>query len=204
VNPRWYIAFVVVALAFIGISVEQPVAHNQEIVVQFNAATNAPQEAEKAVAAVKTQLQRIGVHDVQITATFEGTLKITYFSNAEVSAVKALFSAHEQLEFGYTDFSTDPLTPSNSDHTSTNGYELKVSEIPTHSDNGLGLNGTRIEFKSVHDRYLHPIVFLHAAETLFETNKVVQNNAVACYTDTALLTDTTSYKIPEVRAGPVA
>ena len=134
-NPRWYIAFVVVALAFIGISVEQPIAHNQEIVVQFNAATNAPQEAEKAVAAVKTQLQRIGVHDVQITATFEGTLKITYFSNAEVNAVKALFSAHEQLEFGYTDFSTDPLTPSNSDHTSTNGYELKVREIPTHSEN---------------------------------------------------------------------
>ena len=202
-NLRWSIAFLIIAFAFIGISVEQPVAHNQEIVVQFNTGVNSSQEAQKAIKTVKKNLQRIGVHDLQVSATLEGTLKITYYSDAEVSVVKELFANETALDFGAADFSTKK--PSENKPAPTDyGYELNVSEIPTHSDNGLGLNGTLIELKSVNDRYVPPVVYFRTIESSFETNKIIEAKTVACYTDTALLTDIATYKIPEVRAGPFA
>ncbi|MDX1463261.1 MAG: hypothetical protein R3359_09400 [Marinirhabdus sp.] len=203
VNLKWYISFMVCALTLLGVTNERSVLPNQEIVLHFENGSDATHEAEEALRSIREKLRHIGVSDLQVTATMDGSVRITYYSNADVAAVKALLNQDQTFAVDHTAFeATSPIdVPENG---SDQDYEFNVSEISTQSENGLGFNGILLDQKSVHDRYTYPIVYLGTGNASYSRLQKQVAARVACYSDTTIRTDRASYQIPEVRAGPIA
>jgi hypothetical protein len=204
VNSKWYLGLLLVALAFLGISSEQTVVPNQEIVVQFNADAVSTNDSENAIAIVTKQLQSIGVEGVQVTELLDGNLKITYYSAIDIAVVKDLFNKQAHLLIENTSFSTNENSSNQPFDTNTIAYELNVSEIQTATDADMGGNGLLVELKSGNEWYVNPVLYLGNTNIDFSLQRRFQNEAHPLYGNIALGIDTTSYKIPEVRAGPLS
>lgn len=202
-NSKWYIGVLLIALAFLGICSEQTVVPNQEIVVQFNGDAVSATETESTIVSVTKQLQSIGVKGVKVVKTFDGNLKITYYSTIDVSAVKALFSNQEILELGYTSFYNKEGSSSEPFNNNTTSYELNVSEIQTASDTDMSGNGFLVELKSGNEIYFNPLLYAGNTTIDFSIQNKLGKVAYTLYEAAALGIDTASYKIPEVRAGPL-
>lgn len=201
-NSKWFIGIVAVTLAFLGISLDQTAVANQEIVVQFNAGTVSTTETENAITGITEQLESIGVAGIEVIQTFDGNLKITYYSTIDVAIVKDLFSKQENLLVGHSFFATNETTPYEPFGSDTVTYELNVSEIQTATDAAMSLHGSLIEFKSGHEWYVNPVVYLANSKIDVAVHNTLENVARTQYKKGALGIDTSSYKIPEVRAGP--
>ena len=203
-NSKWFIGVVIVALAFLGISLKQTAVPNQEIVVQFNTDGVSANETESAIAIVTKQLQSIGVEGVQVAKTLDGNLKITYYSTIDVAVVKDLFAKQEQLHLGSLAFNPNGDSSNQPFDSNTATYELNVSEIQTAIDADMGLNGALIDIKSGNEWYVNPVLYLGNATIDFSLQNTIEKVAYSCFGNVALGIDTTSYKIPEVRAGPLS
>lgn len=203
-NSKWYIGLLVVALAFLGISSEQTVLPNQEIVVQFHLDAVSATEAEDAISIVTRQLQSIGVEGVQTTQTLDGNLKITYFSTIDVAVVKDLFSRQANILVGGASLPDNENAPHQPFDSDTANYQLNVSEIQTATNADMGLNGVLVDVKSGNEWYVNPVLYFGNPHVDFNIQKTIENVAYTLYGAIALGIDTTSYKIPEVRAGPLS
>ncbi len=177
---------------------------NQEIVVRFNTALIDSDEVQQAITTIKGQLQSIGVDDVQVSELSNGKLKVTYFSTKEVSVIEDLFLQHNKLQLG------------DSDSRSTNGssefpfsenatiYKLDVVKIQQDYSAEAGFQGTLVTFKWAKDQYVKPIFLLTAALPDFDLKYNIKSGGVKTHPNISLLINTSAYKIPEVRAGPLA
>jgi hypothetical protein len=203
-NLKWFFGLVIVAVAFLGISLEQTAVPNQEIIVQFNIDGVSANDTESTVAIVTKQLQSIGVEGIRVAKTVEGNLKITYYSTIDVAVVKDLFARQAQLQLGYIAFNSNGDTSSQPFDSGTATYELNVSEIQIATDAALGLNGVLVEVKSGNEWYVNPLLYVGNATAVFDTYKIFEKVAQTHASDVALGIDTSSYKIPEVRAGPLS
>ncbi len=203
-NWRWYFIGITIALAFLGISLEQSAVPNQEIVVQFNADFISSDEAKQAISEITNQLKAIGVADVQISELREGRLKVTYYSTIEVAVIKNLFYKQKGFPLESTAFTEKESSSKIPFHRNSNSYELDVIEIQKDFDSDFGLHGLPVEVKSLRDQYLNQIVFLDASGINFSLKHCIVKVGCEIYHETVLLTDTTSHKIPEVRAGPLS
>jgi len=200
---KWYWSILVIALAFVGISLEQKNAPNQEIVVQFNDSAVSPDDTQAAIETVKKQLQSIGITDVRIDDAQKGALKISYYSAVDVSFIEVLFSNQENLSLEENTQKEDfpisfPLQP---DSTT---FQLNISEIPSNAPQSLGLNGVVAEVKFLRDQSVKPIVFFRPFENDFHLKKPLQKFTNNLHSISVFITDNNSYKIPEVRAGPLS
>ena len=185
---------------------EQKQAPNQEILVQFTDDVVTPLEAKNALENVQKKLQAIGAEQIHVAKVADGTIKVIYFSSIDVAIVKALFSSEKNLELGYTAFNNNGKKDESSNLPSESGinaYQLNVNEIPDNSNRDLGFNGVLVEVKFVRDQYVNPIAYFGTSEkdfTLKKYNEALNKNL---YFDGAIIKDNASYKIPEVRAGPL-
>ncbi len=204
VNWRWYITGFIVALAFFGMSMEQSTVPNQEIVVQFNADSISTDEAEQAISEITNQLKAIGVADVQISDLLDGKLKVTYYSTIDVAVIKNLFYKQNKLQLGDTAFNKKDNSSKIPFNSNSNNYKLDVIKIQKNFGSGLGLHGLPVEVKSLKDQYLNPIVFLGTSEINFNLKHCIERVVCENCHETVLLIDSTSHKIPEVRAGPLS
>lgn len=202
VKWRWYFTGLIIALAFFGAGIEQSTLPNQEIVVQFNTNSVSEVEAKRAVSNITSQLKSIGVDDFKISEIRNGALKVTYYSTKDIAIIKNLFvdPIDFQLE-GSSLGNNSTEFPSKED---SDTYEVNVVIIQKDSRIDLGLQGLPVEIKSATDQYLNPIVSLGVPEANFNFKKCFENIAFKNYRNISLLIDTTSHKIPEVRAGPLS
>ncbi len=206
-NSKWYLSILVIALAFFGKSLEQKNAPNQEIVVQFSDDIISPLETQFALESVQKQLKSIGAEQIQVAKAANGTIKVTYFSSIDVAIVKALFSTEENLKLGYTAFNNQGDTESADNipfESGINTYQLNVSEIPVKSQRDLGFDGILVEIKFVRDQYVNPIGYLGSSEKDFTLKTHIEKLDNNLYYTSAIIIDNASYKIPEVRAGPLS
>ncbi|SRX74536.1 hypothetical protein AEQU3_01515 [Aequorivita antarctica] len=201
-NWKWYIPVLIIALAFFGISLEQSTLPNQEIVVQFDAKSVSADEAQRAVSDITNQLKAIGVADVQVSELLDGKLKVTYYSSIDVAVIKNLFYKQNKLQLDDTAFNekdgSSQIPFSNDSYT----YKLDVIKIQKDYGSDLGLHGLLVELKSAKDQYLNQIVSLVIEDANFSLKQNFEIVAYKNYRNVSLLIDTTSHKIPEVRAGP--
>ncbi len=204
VNKRWYFLGIIIALAFFGISLEQSAVPNQEIVVQFNADSITVDEAEQAISNITSQLKAVGIEVLQVSEIYDGKLKVTYYSNVDVAIIKDLFDNQNKLKLGYSTFNNHGDSSKIPFGDESNTYRLAVSKIQKDSGSDLGLHGLPVEVKNVKDQYLNPIVSLGAAETNFSFKHNIESVVYKNYRDIVFLIDNSSYKIPEVRAGPLS
>ena len=199
-NAKRYISALIIILALLGLSQHQMSVPNQEIVVQFMDDEVSSDDAQNAITIVKNQLQSIGVDNIQVIEEKDGKLKITYYSDIDVASIKDFLYQEKNLKLGYT--SNDESSKSPSDDESNN-YNLDVYEIQKPSDTEWDFEGTLVlELKPDGDRFSNPKVFASIEEINVEID--ITRVAYKLHYNIAIEIDNTSYKIPEVRAGPVA
>ncbi len=202
-NSRWYFSAIIFLLALAGIKMENSSLSNQEIVVHFNDEAAAENQAQNAIAVVKQQLQRIGVENIQIVETADGTLKITYYSDLAVSHIKDILS-NAELDIDYTSDGQNegPLhVPSDLE---VKSYELSVHEIQSGADGEADFDGYVIEFVNGKERFVPPVD--HTSLNGFSAYRKCSIDKVAYSVNRnrLLFINNFSRHIPEVRAGPVA
>ena len=97
-NSRRYIGALIIILTFLGVASKQSITiPNQEIVLQFTDVEVSSFEAKNTVEIVKQQLRNLGADNIQIKKGQKGTLKITYYSDADVASIKETLSNQEKL-----------------------------------------------------------------------------------------------------------
>ncbi len=199
---KGYLSTLIIILALFGIYWESTSVPNQEIVVQFDDGKVTVDEAQKAIAIVKKQLQVLGVENIQVFEGDDGGLKITYYSAIDVAEIKRAFSEEEKLELGSIFYSqeNEPFKIPTKDNSTT--YKLNVCEIHPSPDAEMGFNGFLPEIIPGHDRYLNTIVYFTVDEIVVRQKNQIDKVAYTVHRNVALLLDTASHNIPEVRAGP--
>jgi len=79
-KAKWLIVFFIASFTLLSIHQSQVFIPNQEIVLKFNKEVTFG-ESQHTIAALKEQLQSLGVHNIQLVEENDGALKITYYSD---------------------------------------------------------------------------------------------------------------------------
>lgn len=198
-NNKWYISALIIILALLGgfATQEQNQTPNQEIVLQFSDTRVTHDEAQLAIAAVKTQLQAVGVHDITVTELEDGHLKITYFSSKDVASIKKILSQEESLEVN-KDIPFE--LPSDKNDIA---YNLDVYEIQNGYDNAFHLSGKLgLEHKAENDRLSNTNPYAISKRLDFSVCELNINVLYRFHNHIGITIDHITHKIPEVRAGP--
>ena len=201
-KTKWYLGTLIFILTILGFSQKQKYVPNQEIIVQFVDDHVKLEVAQNAIAIVKKQLQIIGVEKIQVREAVDGSLKITYYSAIDVTAIEAIFSKEEDLELGYTFTDEEQKEFPSDKHSSI--YKLNVNEIGDHSDFESDLNGYILELKPGFERLLNPIVLYLPNEIDSREKNQIEKTAYKLHKSIAVTIDNSSHNIPEVRAGPTS
>ena len=203
-NWRWYLTGLTIALALLGISVDNSTIPNQEIVVRFDASAISSNEANRAISKITSRLESIGVDEVQVSKLHDGKLKVAYYSTIDVAVIKSLFKHQDKLQFddsGFTNKHDAPAFPFNPD---SNSYVLDIVVIQKQFTADLGLQGLPVSTKHLKDQYLGPNLSLSISEFEVSLKSGFEKVAFKNYRNLSLLLNKTSHKIPEVRAGPLS
>lgn len=198
----YYFSGLLLVLAFFGFGSERTAVPNQEIVIQFSDVEVTLEETQDAITAVKGQLETLAATNIRLQELGKGTLKITYYSTTDVSQVRELLLKGRDLAHA-----ASITTDTDSEFPLTNGE--KYYEIGIHTlQDGHDLVGTSsegfLESKSESIRYFTPTTDV-SVQPFFKSQIPTTNSvAFAVYYHIMITVDESSYKIPEVRAGPLA
>ncbi len=203
-NWKIYIPIFIVILAFFGVSLEQSVVPNQEIVVRFEASYLNDEQSENTISEITNQLSAVGAIDIQVSKIKNGTLKFTYYSNVDVSIIKNLFQKEHQLLFENTAFNKNNDSTEIPFNKNQRNYKLEVAKITSDFSSDIGLQGLPVEVKAAKDQYFSNFISLSLTENTFNFPSVIHFNFQKYYGEIALPRSTSSYKIPQVRAGPLS
>ncbi len=198
---KWHICVLIIVLTFLGVGQHQISLPNQQIVLQFLDDVSSD-ETKNAVAIVKKQLQDVGANNIIVSEDEDGKLKISYFSNLNVAKIKNILSEENQLELGIVENQQESDSKFPSEENS-NTYNFDVYEIQKESNSDWDFEGTLVlELKPDGDRFSNPKVFASIKE--IDVREGVTEVAYKVHYNIAIAIDNTSYKIPEVRAGPIS
>jgi len=195
-KSKWYFGIVITALTFFVVSQQQITVPNQEIVFQFSDNQATVSQTEKAIQAIKAQLQNIGVKNTQV---FEqnGILKISYYSDITIAEVKSIL-LNEKLIFNNT-------KGTQNDNPLDSSYNVDVFEIKPATESGVGFDGKFIvEAKQEYTRASQIVLSFSAiTESIIQLTLPV-NVTHKVNTNISISIDKGSFNIPEGRAGPKA
>ncbi len=201
---KWYISTFIIILTILGTVCEQQITvPNQEIVLEFTDVELTSEVAQNTIAIVKKQLQDIGVENIQVNEQESGTLKITYYSDADVESIKKSFSEENRLDIAFVSHNQEDKSSEFPFEENTISYNLNVFEIQNGNDVEWGFNGIVLpEIKSKNDRFFEPnLYFYNSVIHLKELNHIVKE-AHKVSESIVIAINNTSHKIPEGRAGP--
>ncbi len=204
VKNRWYISILVLTLLVLGnvANKQQVTIPNQEIVLQFTSGQVSIEDTKSTIANVKQRLASAGIVDIQVEELQQGRLKIAYYSSNDVESIKVLLSEDKQLQldhYSYKKHQDDQ--PSEEDPVDYNFdvYEIKQSIDLSDVDGKLSL-----ETKAENDRFFNPNINAPSTTYNFEAKERIEQVAFNFRKELAIAIDKHSYRIPEVRAGPLA
>jgi len=200
---KWYISALIFALVIFGISLKQTSVPNQEIVLQFTDVEVSLLESQKAITLVKNQLRGVGADNIKIQDVGSGTLKITYYSDLATSEIKKLFLAERSLAIDFTSQDSDKKDTELPFEQDFQSYQLDVYEIQEGQDLADS-NGNVLEPKLEIIRFFNRDSYASNGREHSERTTKTEKQAYTVYKNIAIAIDNSSYKIPEVRAGPTA
>jgi len=198
---KWYISALIFVLAIVGINLEQVSVPNQEIVLQFIDVEVSLHETQDVIALVKSQLEAVAVDNIKIQDLGNGTLKITYYSDIAVSEIKKIVLGERNLVIDYTSQDYDKEGTKFPSEKDLKGYQLDVYEIQEAYDLA-GSSGNILESKSEIVRFFTPNAYASTAKQCGKRENKTKKLAYTVHKNIAIAIDDSSYKIPEVRAGP--
>lgn len=200
---KWFLGSLLAVLALIGISLDQTAGPNQEIIIKFSDSNTLQENGYEAVILVRSELEKINVSNINIEEFINGTLKITYYSDLEVREVKKIFSESTVLSQSLLYASQEEDKEHPFDNKNIGDYYLDVFKIQDSNDVD-GHTGAIVDYKSDYTRFsrVHGYAYLKAHDIHHQNN--VDQIAYQTSETSALTIDNSSYKIPEVRAGPIS
>ena len=201
-QTKWYLRFFVILVVLIGLTLEQNAQPNQQIVVEFAGDNISLSNAQKTLAAVTNKLQAIGAKSIKVEQSASGVLTISYYSTIDTEAVKGMLSSNKEALEGVASDSSFPNKQVPPFDTSS-VYKLDVYEIQQQYDIKPDLNGLVLTFEGKTHRYFIAKVYgAIGGNQIAQQNKITTVSLIAQGAVSLLLTEF-SYKIPQVRAGPI-
>lgn len=205
-NSKWYISTLMFVFCVLGISRHQnTVVPNQEIVLQFSHDAVDATVSQHAIAAVKKQLQIIGVFEIKVFEPENGLLKISYYSDLDVSIIKYLLSEKQQATIGcaFPSEKTSQGSRFPSEENDSAYYELQVFELHQADELDASLNGKlALEARADKDRFFNSNGFGLLPSRLQELQIPLNKQRLQITLVNAIAFDDLFRKIPEIRAGP--
>ena len=201
-QTKWYLRSFVILVVLIGLTLEQIAQPNQQIVVEFAGDSISLSNAQNTIAAVTNKLQAIGAKSIKVKQGANGVLTISYYSTIDTEAVKGMLSSNKEVLEGVASDSSSPKNQAPPFDTSS-VYKLDVYEIQQQYDIKPDLNGLVLTFEGKTHRYFIAKVYgAIGGNQIAQQNKITTVSFIAQGAVSLVLTDF-SYKIPQVRAGPI-
>jgi len=201
-QTKWYLRSFVILVVLIGLTIEQIAQPNQQIVVEFAGDSVSLSNAQNTIAAVTNKLQDIGAKSIKVQQGTNGVLTISYFSTIDTEAVKGMLSSNKEVLEGVASNDSSPKNQAPPFDTSS-VYKLDVYEIQQQYDIKPDLNGLVLTFEGKTHRYFIAKVYgAIGGNQIAQQNKITTVSFIAQGAVSLVLTDF-SYKIPQVRAGPI-
>ena len=201
-QTKWYLRSFVILVVLIGLTLEQIAQPNQQIVVEFAGDSVSLSSAQNTIAAVTNKLQDIGAKSIKVKQGANGVLTISYYSTIDTEAVKGMLSSNKEVLEGVASNDSSPKNQAPPFDTSS-VYKLDVYEIQQQYDIKPDLNGLVLTFEGKTHRYFIAKVYgAIGGNQIAQQNKITTVSFIAQGAVSLVLTDF-SYKIPQVRAGPI-
>ena len=201
-QTKWYLRSFVILVVLIGLTLEQIAQPNQQIVVEFAGDSVSLSNAQNTIAAVTNKLQDIGAKSIKVKQGANGVLTISYYSTIDTEAVKGMLSSNKEVLEGVASNDSSPKNQAPPFDTSS-VYKLDVYEIQQQYDIAPDLNGLVLTFEGKTHRYFIAKVYgAIGGNQIAQQNKITTVSFIAQGAVSLVLTDF-SYKIPQVRAGPI-
>ena len=201
-QTKWYLRSFVILVVLIGLTLEQIAQPNQQIVVEFAGDSISLSNAQNTIAAVTNKLQAIGAKSIKVKQSANGVLTISYYSTIDTEAVKGMLSSNKEVLEGVASNDSSPKNQAPPFDTSS-VYKLDVYEIQQQYDIKPDLNGLVLTFEGKTHRYFIAKVYgAIGGNQIAQQNKITTVSFIAQGAVSLVLTDF-SYKIPQVRAGPI-
>lgn len=200
VKNNWFLIAFVLVLAVIGIRLEQSLAPNQEILIQFSNTDVGQNHKQDAIALVTTELAALDIDDLRVEQLTNGTFKVSYYSSVDVIKIKEILSQAAAVvhQKEATPIDQDAPLPFENDIAS---YQIDIYKIQDGSDLG-GTSSDLLESKSETTRSTSYKTYASIYKLQIEQKNKKDVTTYKRYSNarTALLN--ASYIIPESRAGP--
>jgi len=201
-QTKWYLRSFLILVVLVGLTLEQIAQPNQQIVVEFAGDNISLSNAQKTLAAVTNKLQAIGAKSIKVKQSASGVLTISYYSTIDTEAVKGMLSSNKEVLEGVASNDSSPKNQAPPFDTSS-VYKLDVYEIQQQYDIKPDLNGLVLTFEGKTHRYFIAKVYgAIGGNQIAQQNKITTVSFIAQGAVSLLLTEF-SYKIPQVRAGPI-
>ncbi len=203
---KWYFAILITAFTALVVMQQHTVVPNQEIVLEFVDREVTSLNAQKAIANVKKQLQSIGVKYTLVSkGSKNGTLKIKYYSDADVTFIKEILSTTQNIALDHIFYDQSEGDHQNPLPKNSKEYNLDVYQIQKSVDFDRYLV-VEHDFKVKHIQDSSASVGAYGFSTSIDKDNLDKLLHVAhkVYHGIAIAIDTTSQNTPEVRAGPVS
>lgn len=201
-QTKWYLRSFVILVVLIGLTLEQIAQPNQQIVVEFAGDSVSLSSAQNTIAAVTNKLQDIGAKSIKVQQGANGVLTISYYSTINTEAVKGMLSSNKEVLEGVASNDSSPKNQAPPFDTSS-VYKLDVYEIQQQYEIKPDLNGLVLTFEGKTHRYFIAKVYgAIGGNQIAQQNKITTVSFIAQGAVSLVLTDF-SYKIPQVRAGPI-
>lgn len=201
-QTKWYLRSFLILVVLVGLTLEQIAQPNQQIVVEFAGDNISLSNAQKTLAAVTNKLQAIGAKSIKVEQSASGVLTISYYSTIDTEAVKGMLSSNKEALEGVASNYSSPKNQAPPFDTSS-VYKLDVYEIQQQYDIKPDLNGLVLTFEGKTHRYFIAKVYgAIGGNQIAQQNKITTVSFIAQGAVSLLLTEF-SYKIPQVRAGPI-
>ena len=201
-QTKWYLRSFLFLVVLVGLTLEQIAQPNQQIVVEFAGDSNSLSNAQNTIAAVTNKLHDIGAKSIKVKQSANGVLTISYYSTIDTEAVKGMLSSNKEVFEGVASNHSSPKNQAPPFDTSS-VYKLDVYEIQQQYDIKPDLNGLVLTFEGKTHRYFIAKVYgAIGGNQIAQQNKITTVSLIAQGAVSLLLTEF-SYKIPQVRAGPI-
>ena len=201
-QTKWYLRSFLILVALIGLTLEQITQPNQQIVVEFAVDTISLASAQRTIATVTNELKAIGAQSIKVQQGANGDLTISYYSTIDTQSIKGMLSSKKELLDGFASGGSTPINQSPPFDTRS-VYKFDVYEIQKQSDIEPDLNGLVFTFEGkTHRYYIAKVYGAIDGNQIAEQNKITEISFIAQGAVSIGLTEF-SYKIPQVRAGPI-
>jgi hypothetical protein len=203
-QSKLHFGILLILFAFLGRYIETSAVPNQQIVIQFSDTHITEFDVQHAIEDIQLKLQSVGVENTVIGQDYEGNLKITYYSSKDVKKIEAILSSENNFKIALS--LEGENSKKDSGREALTNYKLNVSEIHKNKNTSdWDFDGVQIaEHNQKTDRFKTPKQSYSSTRSYPHQIKGWVNVALNSNTNSLVLIDNHSYKIPEVRAGPLS